>query len=130
MSILVSSRYHYLSQNPDAKISNDEIKHELVHLKRREQLSGFVALGTLALSVLALTGVIGGGTFILGALLAIAGVATVYACCCRQAESNLREKQIEWLTNEDPEILEEELPQETAVEKAKGISDFFGFLRK
>ncbi|MBU6446005.1 MAG: hypothetical protein KGQ49_01235, partial [Verrucomicrobia bacterium] len=47
--------------------------------------------------VLTLSGIVGGGTILSGALFALAGVAAFYSYCCREAESLLRTYQVDRL---------------------------------
>ncbi len=97
MGIIVSSRLDFILKNPNNQVSYAEVEHELQHLKRREQVSNVVAVAGLALAMINLAGIISGGAFILGALLAIAVFAAAYSYCCRLAESSLREKQATWV---------------------------------
>ena len=96
MGALVSSRFHYIENNPSAQLSYTEVEHELQHLNQRERAGNLVAVGTMVVSFLALIGILGGGAFILGALLAIAAVSAAYSHCCRLAETGLRQKQMNW----------------------------------
>ncbi len=125
MGALVSSRYHFIENNPDAQISYTEMEHELQHLKKREQLSSFTGLGALVLSMLTLAGVLGGGGFILGALFAIAAFAAGYAYCCRMAEIGLREKQTTWFLGPQLEQTRVERLSPTAPEGNQGFLSYF-----
>lgn len=100
MGALVSSRLAFLEENEKAQLSYAAMEHELEHLKRRERVSSLVAVGALVLSLLTLTGVLVGGTFLVGALFAIAGIAAAYAYCCRLAESGLRDRRVIWFTGD------------------------------
>ncbi|MBX7066730.1 MAG: hypothetical protein K1X28_05820 [Parachlamydiales bacterium] len=102
MGALVSSRFDFIENNPKAQLSYAEVDHELNHLKKREHVSSLVALGSLVLGLLTISGVLGGGAFLLGALFAIAGVAAAYAYCCRMAESGLRDRQMIWFVGHTP----------------------------
>lgn len=106
MGAIVSSRFDYIENNPKAQLSYAEVDHELNHLKKREHVSSLAALGALVLGLLTVTGVLGGGAFLLGALFAIAGVAAAYAYCCRMAESGLRDRQMIWFVGANPSKVE------------------------
>lgn len=101
MGSIVSSRLDYLNKNPNAKISFGELEHEMQHLKIRERVSSFVALAGTVLLILGLAGVVGGGTFVLGALAAIAAFGALYAYFIREAESSLRSQQVQWMNGSD-----------------------------
>jgi hypothetical protein len=116
MGFLVSSRLHYIENHPEAQLSYAEMEHELQHLKKREQLSALVGASALALAILMLVGVLGGGNLIIGALFALAAVAALYSYCCRRGETALRDLQVTWFVNPAHGHLKEG-------QVAKGVSD-------
>ncbi len=103
MGCLVSSRYDYIENHAGAQLSYKEVEHELQYIGSRERASGLLAAGSLVVALLGMAGVIPGGAFLVGALLAIAAVAASYAYCCRSAEMGLRDRQATWfIKNPNP----------------------------
>jgi uncharacterized membrane protein YfbV (UPF0208 family) len=126
MGFLVSSRYHYIENHPQAQLSYSEMEHELQHLKKREQLSTFVAAASFVLALLMAVGVLGGGNLIIGALFAIATLAALYAYCCRRAETGLRDRQVTWFVNPVQGKLEEgQVARGTSDETSESLLGYF-----
>lgn len=98
MGSLVSSRLDYMNKNPNAQIPFAEMLHELEHLKVRERISSCVTVvGTLLLVICLAGAVFGSGGFFFGILAATVAGAATYAYFTREAESALRNKQIQWM---------------------------------
>lgn len=111
---MVCSELDYITKNPKAQLSFGQVQHALDHVKIRERISSMVAMGSTALLVLAVAGVITGGMFVVGALAAIAGIAALYMLATREAESALRSKQIVWMGgSSSDEAVEEEESQDS-----------------
>lgn len=104
MGAIVSSDLDFMNKNPAQRVSYLKVKHEIDFLKKREQVGSVVAVGAVILSMLALAGVIGGGHFILGALLAIAAFAGAYSYLCRSAQGSLSEKLPMWVGGQPSQI--------------------------
>ena len=81
------------------KPSEGQMRHEVAHLRKREQLGSAIALGSGSLAVvaliIALIGVLSAGYMILGALAAIAIIAGAYAHLCRRADCSLSDRQLD-----------------------------------
>ena len=92
MDSFVSQMLDFVSKHPTHQVDHTEVKHQLEYIKTKEHLSSFIAVASVVLAMISLAGVMMGGTVILGAMLAIAGVAAGYSYCCRLAELDLRNK--------------------------------------
>jgi hypothetical protein len=97
MATIVCSELDYLHKNPNAKFTFGQVEHALEHLKARERVSSFVTLASAGCLVLAMASVITGGMFLVGALAAIAAISSLYTMACREAESAMRSKQVQWM---------------------------------
>lgn len=106
MGSIVSSRLDFIYKNPAHQMSYAEIEHEIQHVKKREHVSSLVTVAGLVMAMIALAGVLGSGTFLMGALVAIAGVAASYAYCCRLAETGLRDHLMQRMSGPSKELLE------------------------
>lgn len=101
MATGVSSLLDYIIKNPTASFSFGQVEHELQHVKIRERMSTFITVASTALLILAAASIIGGGTFVIGALVAIAVVGALYTVAAREAESSLRSKQVVWMQGKE-----------------------------
>lgn len=94
---IVSSRLSFYNDNPTRAISLSEVDHEIATLKERKQIAGVTAVVGGVISIIALAGILGFASFLVGALLAIAMVSAFFAYCCKSAEDDLNAKKQDWV---------------------------------